>query len=140
MSQHEYEHASEIEHEYQSVLGRSVDSEGLSYFNQLLQGGTLSLSGLHDALLNSPEGLEHRGVRAQGATYEHHAEIEHEYQSVLGRSVDSEGLSYFNQLLQGGTLSLSGLHDALVNSPEGLAHHVPLLVGQQTYAGTGLLA
>ncbi len=134
----EYAHHGEIEQEYQSVLGRSADSEGLSYFNNLLQNGSLTLSGLRDALANSKEGLEHRGQSnnslAIDVQYAHHGEIEQEYQSVLGRSADSEGLSYFNNLLQNGSLTLSGLHDALANSKEGLEHHALVLIGHTAQA------
>lgn len=122
----------EIDHLYQSNLGRHGDSDGLAYFLNALKTGTMDLAAVTAAMQNSTEGKHHSALTTGAATgtatlptsdADKTTEIDHLYQTNLGRHGDSDGLAYFLNALKTGTMDLAAVTAAMQNSVEG-KHHV----------------
>ncbi|CAN7424317.1 DUF4214 domain-containing protein [Rhizobium sp. LjRoot30] len=84
---------------YVALLGRPADPEGLAYFNELTNNGT-DLSGL--ASLTSSEEYQSRFAGMSNEEI-----VSSIYESLLGRVPDAEGLEYWVDQLESGTLDIS---------------------------------
>lgn len=90
---------------YQDYLGRAPDQAGLNYWSGEIASGRMSLAGVINALMASPE-------------YQARATVDRLYQSYLGRSADAGGLSYWSAQLSNGGMSTAALVNALKKSEE----------------------
>ncbi|MGP0149913.1 cellulase family glycosylhydrolase [Pseudomonas oryzihabitans] len=90
---------------YQDYLGRAPDQAGLNYWSGEIASGRMSLAGVINALMASPE-------------YQARATVDRLYQSYLGRSADAGGLSYWSAQLSSGGMSTAALVNALRKSEE----------------------
>jgi len=121
----------EIDHLYQSNLGRHGDGEGLAYFLNALKSGTMDLTAITAALQNSEEGRHYSATTTGTSTgtgtlvtsdADRTTEIDHLYQTNLGRHGDSEGLAYFLNALKSGAMDLTAITATMQNSVEGKHH------------------
>ncbi len=150
----------QIDQQYQTVLGRHADPAGLEYFLKALQAGSMDIKALTEALKNSVEGRQHGqpgkgGPAEQDQSAGNHsgdhspapdssnasdpdaAAVDQQYQSVLGRHADSEGLGYFLKALKAGAMDIKALTEALKNSVEGQQHNHPGGPGGGNQGGGG---
>lgn len=119
-----------IEGLYQTLLGRSADSAGLSYW-QGVQGQGYSTSDIANMI-------------SQSAEYQS-SKIDDLYQSLLGRSADAAGSSYWQEAMGKG-VTLSDIESMIRNGDEYQSQHpgtaysaasMKALTAQSTSSGSG---
>ena len=100
-----------IERLYEGLLGRSGESEGLTYYDQQITGGASSTTAATD-ILNSPEYAADHGVQTDEQL------VATLYQGLLGRpaAADPNSSFWLTQLAQGATPGAVAI--GIANSPE----------------------
>ncbi|PHX42716.1 serine 3-dehydrogenase [Pseudomonas sp. NZIPFR-PS5] len=93
-----------------SLFGRTPDYQGLNYWLTQQEMGS-SDAAIRDAFLNSAEAMQRYSVLG---SRDFVLEL---YQTVLHRTAEESGVSYWNTLLQDG-LSRTAVIDTFLNSPE----------------------
>jgi len=96
--------------QYQAVLDRAADADGLAYWSQQVMSGALTLEQALASIANSTEAV---------ATVER--AITDAYQSSLDRAPEASGLSYWVSEVMSGSLSLEEALGAIANSTEAAA-------------------
>lgn len=89
---------------YNDLLGRSADSGGLTFWQQILSAGPTGNVSVASGLLNSLE--SYRDL------------LDDAYQQFLGRSVDPSSADYWLSRLTNGQITFDQLFANIVNSPE----------------------
>jgi TP901 family phage tail tape measure protein len=98
------DNATSIENLYQSILGRTSDTEGKQFWMNALNSG-VSLENIAGQFQSSPEN-----------------QIEDLYRNILGRAPDQQGLQFWMQALQNG-VSIDHIKQEFYTSPEYLSTH-----------------
>lgn len=112
-----------LEEAYMSTLGRSADAEGKAYWLNELQTGHVDRNWLLNAFSDSAEGQEHALQTTGGSTTLSNANyLEETYHSVLGRSPDDAGKSFWLNELETGHIDRASLRESFSESEEGHAH------------------
>lgn len=107
---------------YQAALGRAPDPFGLAYYAKGLSDGALSLPGIAEGFLASPE------FQARFPSLDDAAFIGLLYDNVLGRAPDAGGLAFYLDLLASGA-PRSTLLLGFSESPENVGLTATLLDG-----------
>ena len=94
---------------YHTILHRDPDPVGYSYITNLLESGSMSLLGLTEALLQSPEYTSRIG-NPTNATF-----LNALYQDALGRAADPGGYSYQLGRLNAGTSRAQMVDDFIMS-------------------------
>ena len=109
-----------VEFLFVNALGRASDADGKAFWVGKLASG----SDRADLLIGFSESLEHRAQTAdlvdQGFfdTHDEYQAVSLMYDSFAGRQPDAEGLMYWSELLQTGSLTLDQVAAGFVNSSE----------------------
>ena len=112
----------EISGFYTELLGREADRAGLTFYENKVTSGEMTLSQVRAALMQSAEAQNGSSSNQQSTgtnRTDSRSIVQTAYQSVLGREADSGGLNYWSQLLQAGRITSSQLYSYLRSSDEG---------------------
>ncbi len=95
---------------YQEVLGRTPDTSGVSYWQNVLETGRAKPVDVVKSFVFSKEFIN------KGTSSEEFVRVL--YRSILGRSPDTQGLDYWVGMLDSGRASREAAAHAFLNSPE----------------------
>lgn len=101
--------ASELQQLYVGYFGRAADQEGLNFWLEAINNGGLSLENVHASFVQSEEyaalydGLSNSDLVTQV------------YLNVLGRAVEAEGLAFWSDALDAGTITQDQLIEGLLS-------------------------
>ncbi len=112
-----------LELAYKTVLGRSSDDAGKSFWLNELETGHVDRNSLLNAFSDSAEGQEHTlQTTGDSTTLSNANYVEEAYHSVLGRSSDDAGKSFWLNELETGHIDRASLLEGFSESEEGHAH------------------
>lgn len=112
------DYSSQISQLYQQYLGRTPETAGTAYYNNLLNSGT-PLSQVQQYISNSPEA---QSYSANQSVIADNNIVQGDYQKLLGRTGSSSEVAYYTNLLQQGT-SPAQIVAYFTGSPEYQAAH-----------------
>ena len=98
---------------YLTIIGRSPDAAGVSYWVDEVISGKLTVSQVGQSFFEQPEVIEKYENLSNGSF------IEAVYQNVLGRDVEEEGFSYWKNELDNNTISKDRFIEAINNGATG---------------------
>ena len=98
---------------YYGLLGRTPDTGGLEGWEQLVHGGSLTISQVAQDMLASPEYEQATGVGQSNQQY-----VTGLYQTALGRAPDQSGFQTYVQGLDTGTFSRADVVSGFLSSNE----------------------
>lgn len=106
-----------IEWCYQTLLGRSSDTDGKQHYIQELQRGT-PRSSVIDSFIHSNEFIRFQSLKKTPTSARNNGEfVEWAFQTVVGRSIDDQAKTAFMETLQSGMSRLAVL-ESLLSSEE----------------------
>ncbi len=108
-----YEYEREIQKIYIAYYGRAADPEGQQFWAAELQAASGDLSSLVDAFGNSAE------FEQQYGAMENSVLINNLYQQLFGRDADTEGMSFYLELLESGAKTLASISLDILNGAQG---------------------
>lgn len=101
--------ASDLQQLYVGYFGRAADQEGLNFWLEAINNGGLSLDNVHASFVQSAEYVaQYEGLSSTDLV----AEV---YLNVLGRPAEAEGLAFWADALDAGTITQDQLIEGLLS-------------------------
>jgi ribosome-associated toxin RatA of RatAB toxin-antitoxin module len=120
-----------IDNLYREILLRPTDPEGLQYFGSLLESGQITVDEIRVQLINSDERkyllLPQDFKTIETLSADTIILINSQYDEILLRPTDPEGLQYFGSLLESGQITVDEIRVQLINSDERKLYEKDLL-------------
>ena len=107
---------------YRDILLRQSDTDGLIFYVQMLEEGTMTVTDIRESLIDSEEYnqliLLKEFTNIDKIKPETRKIINELYLEILERPADDQGLLYYSAMLENKKLSLSDIKNKLLNSDE----------------------